>query len=217
VILGIGLMAEEKRKRGRPPKAPSERKRGNVTIRIRDRLYEKVTEEAAKGQRSLSEEIERGLEAYYEQREAYGELARFVGTAVRTIETAAGKAWFADDEMRLKTRGAIEAVLDLLVCERIDQLEVAKASDAVVSWMTFRLKGQEVWPPGKPVPEEPDIEHVGMILRRGVLWLEAHMETLKGLQTELKNMPPQALAHLGVRDEEVVPAKEASNPVAGSK
>ena len=209
------MTQEEKKRRGRPPKAPSERKRGNVTIRVRDRLYERLTEEAAKSQRSLSEEIERGLEAYYEQREAYGELARFVGTAVRAIETANGKPWFADDDMRLKARATVEAVLDLLVGPRTD--ESARASDEIISWMHFKLRGQESLALGQLPPKEPDIEFASAQISRGIKFLEAHIESVKSLQAQLQNMPPQSLARLGINADLNVPAEGVSKQTKGQK
>jgi hypothetical protein len=124
---GSGVITEDKR-RGRPPKAPSERKRGNVTVRVRDRFYAKLAEEAAKGQRSLSEEIERGMERYYEQRDSYGDLARSIGAVVKALETTQGRRYFEDEEMRIRTRAAVSAVLDMLIGSAVED-ESGEAPD----------------------------------------------------------------------------------------
>jgi hypothetical protein len=51
-----------KRPRGRPPKPDEERKRGNLTMRLRDATRIALEESAAANQRSLSEECEARLE-----------------------------------------------------------------------------------------------------------------------------------------------------------
>jgi hypothetical protein len=51
-----------KRPRGRPPKPAEERKRGNLTMRLRDATRIALEESAAANQRSLSEECEARLE-----------------------------------------------------------------------------------------------------------------------------------------------------------
>ncbi len=53
---------KQPRKRGRPAKPPSQRKRNNVTTRMRDQLKERLEGEARPSDRSLSEEIEFRLE-----------------------------------------------------------------------------------------------------------------------------------------------------------
>jgi len=52
----------QRRRRGGQIKAPSERKRNNLTFRARDRLRAALEAEAAENGRSLSEEIEARLE-----------------------------------------------------------------------------------------------------------------------------------------------------------
>src|SRR4051794_14236950 len=52
----------QRRRRGGQVKAPSERKRNNLTFRARDRLKAALEAEAALNGRSLSEEIEARLE-----------------------------------------------------------------------------------------------------------------------------------------------------------
>lgn len=54
-------MSDTKR-RGRPPKPAAEKRRATLTLRIRDELRQSLENEAAKNQRSLSEEAEARLE-----------------------------------------------------------------------------------------------------------------------------------------------------------
>ena len=49
-------------KRGRPRLNPKQRKRNNVTLRLRDELKQKLAERADANGRSLSEEMEYRLE-----------------------------------------------------------------------------------------------------------------------------------------------------------
>ena len=205
-------MTTEGKKRGRPPKAPSERKRGNVTVRVRDRLYEKLTNEAANAQRSLSEEIERELEAYYEQKEAYGELARFVGSAVKMIEKKAGRPWYADDEMRLSTRAAIDAVLDLLVCDPFKEHEIVQLTDDVISWFAYKVGGEDAPEPGQAPPSEPDLDYAHVQIRRGLKYNESFIKAVQLLQGQKDKMSPEALAHFtSPSDEAALPEGNANS------
>jgi hypothetical protein len=63
---------EKKRTRGRPPKPPGERKRNNVTIRMRDELKAALEAAAVQNQRSLSEEIEGRLEQAFAIARVFG-------------------------------------------------------------------------------------------------------------------------------------------------
>ena len=49
-------------KRGRPRLNPAQRKRNNVTLRLRDKLKQQLAEQADANGRSLSEEMEYRLE-----------------------------------------------------------------------------------------------------------------------------------------------------------
>ena len=49
-------------KRGRPRLNPAQRKRNNVTLRLRDELKQQLAEQAKANGRSLSEEMEYRLE-----------------------------------------------------------------------------------------------------------------------------------------------------------
>jgi len=52
-----------KRKRGRPPLKPNQRKRASFNTRLRQEVRDKLGKEAERAGRSLSEEIEHRLEA----------------------------------------------------------------------------------------------------------------------------------------------------------
>ena len=60
-------MAEDQvKRRGRPPKDPTDRKDGNLTFRTRGSLRERLSAAATENGRSISEEVERRLEASFE-------------------------------------------------------------------------------------------------------------------------------------------------------
>ena len=69
----------------------------------------------------MSEEIERSLEDGYRNRSSYGELARMIGTAISTMETTSGKRWFADEEMRIKTRVVVDTILNVFAVPAINE------------------------------------------------------------------------------------------------
>ena len=56
------MPATTKKKRGRPRKPDSEKRRNNVTIRMKDDLKRRLEEDAYSQGRSLSEEIEFRME-----------------------------------------------------------------------------------------------------------------------------------------------------------
>lgn len=62
-------MTEPARRRGRPPKPAVERKRANITLRVRDHLRERLAEQAAAHQRSISEEAEARLERSFDRQD----------------------------------------------------------------------------------------------------------------------------------------------------
>ena len=192
-FLGIAHDGSERKRRGRPPEAPSERKRGNVTVRVRDRLYDRLTSEAAGGQRSISEEIERGLESYYEMKDTYGELARFVGTAVKTVEKTEGRPWYADNQMRLKVRAAIEAVLDFFVGPRLEKGKSGQTNSDLDIWEKNKA-GRDVGPlfEGKLL----DLNQAMTEIDRGKLWLDQQIKALDVLQEQLQKLPPEELEAL---------------------
>ncbi|MEQ9642504.1 MAG: hypothetical protein RIM84_20925 [Alphaproteobacteria bacterium] len=70
---------EKPRGRGRPPLNPAERRRNNVTIRMRDALKDQLQADANANGRSLSEEIEVRLEA------SFGADDTAVGGAIEII------------------------------------------------------------------------------------------------------------------------------------
>lgn len=69
-------MKIEKKPRGRPPVAPSERKVRNITFRSRGDMHEQLSEAAAGNGISVSEEIERRL-AKSLANDKYGEPALY--------------------------------------------------------------------------------------------------------------------------------------------
>ena len=170
---------DQKRRGGRPRKYASEGKRPTLTFRVRGKLYEQLQQGADAGQRSISEEIERSLERYYEQKDSYGDLARSIGSAVRAIEKTAGRPWYADDEMRLRARAAAEAVLDLLVGRRVDDEKVGKMAHQMISWAIAVMNEK------RPLAEPFDIDAIGPELHQGVIWMKAYTEALTRLQDEL--------------------------------
>jgi hypothetical protein len=83
--------AGEKKKVGRPPRyAPG--KRPILTIRLQEKLYNKIKEEAAKTGRSLSEEIERRVEQALEEDDEKETLREAATIMYNTIK--------ADEEIR---------------------------------------------------------------------------------------------------------------------
>jgi hypothetical protein len=66
-----------KRRRGGQPKPAIERKRNNVTIRVRDQLKADLQAAAAAAHRSQSEEIEFRLQQWSEYQRILGELETF--------------------------------------------------------------------------------------------------------------------------------------------
>lgn len=82
-----------KRRPGRPPKPPGERKRRNLTIRLRDKLRSDLESRARLNQRSLSEEAEARLERSFADADAATKAAEAVieqalgGPSVRPIAT----------------------------------------------------------------------------------------------------------------------------------
>ena len=90
-----------KKKRGRPRKSDSEKRRNNVTIRMRDDLKRRIEESANSHGRSLSEEIEFSLERRFLEEAAYGGkelnglLMLMVGAA-EIIQARSKKSWWSD-------------------------------------------------------------------------------------------------------------------------
>ena len=92
-----------KRKRGRPRKPDSEKRRNNVTIRMRDSLKRRLKESAVDAGRSLSEEIEFRLERIFVERDFFGgdmgyESARLLFATIKMYEDRSGKSWRDDPD-----------------------------------------------------------------------------------------------------------------------
>ena len=81
------------KKRGRPPKPEAERRRNNLTIRIRDELRRSLEEVAALSRRSLSEEAEARLERSMAQAQLVPEVLELAyGAPLAGLILAAGEA-----------------------------------------------------------------------------------------------------------------------------
>ena len=141
VISGKKVMAKQKaseRKRGRPPLPPKQRKRNNVTIRLRDDLKSSLQEAGVDQGRSLSEEIEARLEASLLGEAAFGgrelqTLFRLLGTVAEVIQEQSGKKWNEDWETSIAVRTAWNRLIaDVMppvplsekkITARVDKLE----------------------------------------------------------------------------------------------
>jgi hypothetical protein len=106
--------------RGRPRLPEEVRKRNNVTIRLRDELKSQIQEAATAQDRSMSDEIERRLEASFSQEASLGgpEMRCIVYLMTAAFEAAgtrnaAGKPdWVRDrDAYRAGLIGVVDALL----------------------------------------------------------------------------------------------------------
>ena len=95
------------KKRGRPPLPPEQRRRNNITIRLRDDLKSEMQEAGASQGRSLSEEIESRLELSRIDldvrlqgfgSEGRSRLFRALVLAVEVVESTTGKDIFTDPD-----------------------------------------------------------------------------------------------------------------------
>ena len=98
-----------KRKRGRPRKPDSEKRRNNVTIRMRDSLKRRLKEAAVDAGRSLSEEIEFRLEKIFVERVVFGgdmgyEGACLLFATIKMYEDTSGKSWRDDPDGNVLVR-----------------------------------------------------------------------------------------------------------------
>jgi len=64
----------EAKKRGRPPKPVEDRRRNNVTIRLRDATKAQLEVEASRSQRSVSDEVETRLEQSFRAESLFNEI-----------------------------------------------------------------------------------------------------------------------------------------------
>ena len=98
-----------KQKRGRPRKPDSEKRRNNVTIRMRDSLKRRLKESAVDAGRSLSEEIEFRLEKIFVERVFFGgdmgyEGACLLFATIKMYEDTSGKSWRDDPDGNVLVR-----------------------------------------------------------------------------------------------------------------
>ncbi len=105
------MPATTKKKRGRPRKPESEKRRNNVTIRMRDDVKRRIEEAADSQGRSLSEEIEFRLERTFLEEAAYGGkelsgLLKLMVGAAEIIQARTDKSWSSDWETSIAVRAA---------------------------------------------------------------------------------------------------------------
>lgn len=113
------------RQRGRPTIEPSQRKRNNVTVRVRDKTKERLAAAAAQNGRSLSEEIEARLEESFLTKTAMLKrlesefagphnfaLAKMIAFISGEIEKATNVRWTDDRDTFEQLGNAIAAVME---------------------------------------------------------------------------------------------------------
>jgi hypothetical protein len=101
------------KRRGRPPKAEGLRRSGNFTFRLRDNLRAQLVVDAKAHERSISEEIERRVEASYEhealeamlrrvvREETHERFRSLVSAIIYAVEKQTGKALGGSEHMIL--------------------------------------------------------------------------------------------------------------------
>ena len=145
-------------------------------------------EAASKNGRSLSEEVEQCVEHYYDNADNYGELARLIGTVVRALETAERNPWMTNHEMRVKTRAAIDAVLDILVTKTQDPVALQQEAQQEI------IKAERYNPTHENkllMGSKPDFEAIHRKLNE-VHWISAtQLKTANILRDELYKSLPQ--------------------------
>ena len=102
-----------KRKRGRPRKPDREKRRNNVTIRMRDSLKGLLKESAVDAGRSLSEEIEFRLEQIFVERVFFGgdlgyQSASLLFATIYMYEQKSGKSWRDDPDGNVLARAVAD-------------------------------------------------------------------------------------------------------------
>lgn len=129
-------MTDGVRGRGRPKLEDGQRKRANLTFRVRDALRDTLEAVATAHGRSLSEEIEHRLEqSLGDVRQVWGDdvfaIAESMGKALWHIERENGARWIEDDqafEDFLGTTGEIIRAYRALVLREREEPKVAALS-----------------------------------------------------------------------------------------
>jgi hypothetical protein len=122
-----------KKRMGRPPKDPVERKRHNQTVRVREVVRDRLKDASEKAQRSISEEIEARLERSFEQEDRAGSaedqrLLRYMEATLYDVRAWLKVDWAKGDDLaKVVIRTAMEDVLRRLM--RVDPLPEAKSGD----------------------------------------------------------------------------------------
>lgn len=115
------MPAATKRKRGRPRKPDGEKRRNNVTIRMRDDVKRRMEEGAYSEGRSLSEEVEARIEGSLSREddlvERFGGIGQYrwmllLAATLQMVEKSTGEKWDEDAHTNALARGAIEECVD---------------------------------------------------------------------------------------------------------
>jgi hypothetical protein len=118
-----GLSRMEKQPPKRRPGRPALGKRGNFTFRVREALREQLIAAAEAQKLSVSEEIERRLEASFTTIGAVSEMfggkenAQLLfafGVAIQELERVIGKPWWTDQSTCEALQGAVDLILQSL-------------------------------------------------------------------------------------------------------
>jgi len=177
---------DAQKRRGRPPKAPDERKGGNLTIRLRGGAREKLEKAADEARRSLSEEIEHRIGLSFEWERAFGEL----------------EAWRAKQKAAQESiaRGNLKAVLD-----DHDWQKVADVDLPGMKGVTVYVDPESM---GRLEPRPRDgIERNGFVDMsdpRNERWREAEMQPAPAAPADLEQVIYSAIVRAlrDVREEE---------------
>jgi hypothetical protein len=106
----------ENRKRGGQPKPAAERKRHNLTFRVRDQLRADLTAAAAANGRSLAQEIEHLLEYALLAQKTLGDLKEYERRARRSVDVQTGAAalpgsFLSEQQIKQLVRDTLREVL----------------------------------------------------------------------------------------------------------
>ncbi|MGH1571760.1 hypothetical protein ACRAWG_15115 [Methylobacterium sp. P31] len=108
------------KKRGRPPKHSGEGARPTVNFRCRTALYERLQEQAAIAERSVSEEIERRLDLSFRDPEIRlmfvgnnntADLLAMIAHVLKACRNKDGADWSEDEEVNTIVKCAVEYLI----------------------------------------------------------------------------------------------------------
>jgi len=162
----------KKEPRGRKPKFGTDRTRGSLTIRLRDRIRDDLETAARASGRSLSEEVEYRLEVALSRRDQLVQewgpdvfaIARAASRTLWHIEHWSGKRWIEDDEtfglFTAATAELIRNYRDLVLLQRRGTPE-GKFEGKTPSELAQMFASLGFAPP-RPLEQakfDPEIEH----------------------------------------------------------